>query len=90
MLMLTTFKNEKFAVNPDLIEEIRAVGSGSSIGLITGRTYSASESIETVCQALIDYRSKILSTVIEASPDTPTGPNELSGGQPTPTSDKES
>lgn len=78
MIVLTTFKKEKFAVNPDLIEEIRAVGSGSSISLITGRTYSASEDIDAVCQMLVDYRCTILSSVMG---DT----NSLSDGDSTTT-----
>ena len=63
MIMLTTFRGDRFALNPDLIEEIRAVGRGTSISLITGRSYSSAENIDEVQKKLVEFRVGILRAV---------------------------
>ncbi|XKH58297.1 flagellar FlbD family protein (plasmid) [Citricoccus nitrophenolicus] len=73
MIMLTTLRGDRFAVNPDLIEEIRANGTTCVVGMVTGRSYTAAENIDVVHEALVDFRVSVLSaaSTLPGAEDTP-------------------
>lgn len=60
MITLTTLRGDRFALNPDLIEEVKANGTSSVLTMVTGRSYTAAESISQVQQVLLDYRVSLL------------------------------
>ncbi|MFC7400890.1 flagellar FlbD family protein [Citricoccus sp. GCM10030269] len=60
MILLTTLRGDRFGLNPDLVEEIRANGANCVVTMITGRSYTAREDIDTVQAILNDHRVDLL------------------------------
>lgn len=60
MILLTTLRGDRFGLNPDLVEEIRANGANCVVSMITGRSFTAQEDIDTVQEVLHDYRVDLL------------------------------
>ncbi|GAA1131964.1 flagellar FlbD family protein [Citricoccus alkalitolerans] len=60
MILLTTLRGERFGLNPDLVEEIRANGANCVVTMITGRSHTAREDIDTVQEILHDHRVDLL------------------------------
>jgi uncharacterized protein YlzI (FlbEa/FlbD family) len=60
MILLTTLRGDRFGLNPDLVEEIRANGANCVVTMITGRSFTAREDIDTVHGILNDHRVNLL------------------------------
>jgi flagellar protein FlbD len=60
MILLTTLRGERFGLNPDLVEEIRANGANCVVSMITGRSFTAREDIDTVQEILHQHRVDLL------------------------------
>lgn len=84
MILLTTLRGDRFGLNPDLVEEIRANGTSCVVTMITGRSYTAAEDVESVQGLLNDHRVDLLQQAFEAETDHSPGAGRL-----TPVPDKE-
>lgn len=60
MILLTTLRGDRFGLNPDLVEELRANGANCVVTMITGRSFTAAEDIDTVHEILNDHRVDLL------------------------------
>ena len=60
MILLTTLRGDRFGLNPDLVEELRANGTSCVVTMITGRSYTAAEDVESVQAILNDHRVDLL------------------------------
>ncbi|WP_313816295.1 flagellar FlbD family protein [Citricoccus sp.] len=60
MILLTTLRGDRFGLNPDLVEELRANGANCVVTMITGRSFTAAEDIDTVHEILHDHRVGLL------------------------------
>ena len=71
MILLTTLRGDRFGLNPDLIEEIRANGTSCVVTMITGRSYTAAEDIDEVTSILNDHRAGLLLQAAQGTGDHP-------------------
>lgn len=71
MILLTTLRGDRFGLNPDLIEEIRANGTSCVVTMITGRSYTAAEDIDAVEAVLHEHRVHLLNQAAQQSEDQP-------------------
>lgn len=72
MILLTTLRGDRFGLNPDLVEEIRANGTNCVVTMITGRSFTAAEDVDTVHHILNEHRVEVLrraSTPADADAD---------------------
>ena len=73
-------------LNPDLVEEIRANGTNCVVTMITGRSFTAAEDVDTVHHILNEHRVEVLrraSTPADAVGDPAGGPaGEPAAGRP--------
>jgi flagellar protein FlbD len=69
MILLTTLRGDRFGLNPDLIEEIRANGTSCVVTMITGRSYTAAEDIDSVQSVLNDHRAGLLTQAAQGTGD---------------------
>lgn len=60
MILLTTLRGDRFGLNPDLVEEIRANGTNCVVTMITGRSFTAAEDVDTVHHILNEHRVEVL------------------------------
>ena len=70
MITLTRLSGSAFVLNSDLIERIDCTPD-TVITLIDGKKYVVSESLETIVEAVRDYRSQVVafgSQIAEAPP----------------------
>ena len=71
MILLTTLRGDRFGLNPDLIEEIRANGTSCVVTMITGRSYTTAEDIDTVTSILNGHRAGLLLHAAQGTGDEP-------------------
>jgi uncharacterized protein YlzI (FlbEa/FlbD family) len=71
MILLTTLRGDRFGLNPDLIEEIRANGTNCVVTMITGRSYTAAEDIDAVQTVLNEHRAGLLMQAAQETGEHP-------------------
>ncbi|MDI3329682.1 MAG: flagellar FlbD family protein [Micrococcus sp.] len=71
MILLTTLRGDRFGLNPDLIEEIRANGTSCVVTMITGRSHTAAEDIDTVQSILNAHRAGLLVQAAQGAGEHP-------------------
>lgn len=74
MILLTTLRGDRFGLNPDLVEEIRANGTNCVVTMITGRSFTAAEDVDAVHHLLNEHRVEVLrraSTPADAAGEHP-------------------
>lgn len=60
MILLTTLRGDRFGLNPDLVEEIRANGANCVVTMITGRSFTTAEDVDAVHHILNEHRVEVL------------------------------
>lgn len=72
MIVVTRLNGSRFAVNPDLIERIHA-SPDTTLILVDGTSFIVSESLETVVEAIVAYRARVISAAhVAIDRETPT------------------
>lgn len=61
MIVLTRLNRQRFAVNPDLIERIHE-SPDTTLVMVDGTTLVVAESMSTVIDAIVDFRSRVLAS----------------------------
>lgn len=67
MIVLTRLNRSRFAVNPDLIERIQ-VTPDTTLVMVDGATFVVAEALESVIDAIVAFRARVLSTALNGSP----------------------
>lgn len=64
MIVLTRLNRHRFAVNPDLVERIQE-SPDTTLVMVDGATFVVSETMDAVIQSIVDFRARVLSTVLD-------------------------
>ena len=69
MISITRLNGSKFVINCELFETIEATPD-TVITTINGKKYVVSETVEEIVDRVIEYKKRILGTVVKADLDT--------------------
>jgi len=64
VIVLTRLNRHRFAVNPDLVERIQE-SPDTTLVMVDGATFVVSETMDAVIQSIVDFRARVLSTVLD-------------------------
>ncbi len=59
MIILTRLNQQRFAVNPDLIERIQETPD-TTLAMVDGATFVVTETMDAVIDAIVAYRARVV------------------------------
>lgn len=77
MIVVTRLNGPQFAVNPDLLQRVESTPD-TILTLIDGTKYIVEESMEEITQLVVEYRARVIATMVDLTGHQPPEISEAS------------